>query len=216
MMLSVPKGCGLHQRMYRAFGVDVWSGRAHLAWTFDPGVRKFFHEKNRFHENIGLSRKRFFFTKNHGKWILTNRCFFTRKMFWHKKKFPRKKSWNQLLQNIWKMCERIREKIGENWWKFWKIVQDFAKNWQKRCPRNPVFGARDPGRKTKFPKGFPRKKTPIFKILPCGAKKWACGASVKGIVFYTKGARADSPKNAVFGWFCARARKKNFFLKFKK
>ena len=211
MMLSVPKGCGLHQRMYRAFGVDVWSGRAHLAWTFDPGVRKFFHEKNRFHENIGLSRKRFFSRK------ITENGFsrtdvFSREKCSGTKKISTKKilkpTFAKYLKNVWK-------NPWKNWWKLvkiLKIVQDFAKNWQKRCPRNPVFGARGPGRKTKFPKGFPRKKTPIFKILPCGAKKWACGASVNAKIFYTKGARADSPKNAVF-WLilCPRAQKNLFF-----
>ena len=46
---------------------------------------------------------------------------------------------------------------------------------KQRCPRNPVFGARDPGRKTFFLKDPLQKMTMIFKIFPCGAKLGPAG-----------------------------------------
>ena len=49
---------------------------------------------------------------------------------------------------------------------FLKKLKKHAKNLkqsERNFPKNPVLGARDPGRKDVFPKGFPRKKTPILK-----------------------------------------------------
>ena len=200
---------------------------AHLAWTFDPGGRiwrgrlirecaNFCTKKIVFTKTLVCHEKDFFHEKSR-KMDSHEQMFFHEKNVLAQKKNSTKKilkpTFAKYLKNVWK-------NPWKNWWKLvkiLKIVQDFAKNWQKRCPRNPVFGARDPGRKTKFPKGFPRKKTPIFKILPCGAKKWACGASVKGIVFYTKGARADAPiKGRFLADFLPGRAKKSFFLKFKK
>ena len=62
--------------------------------------------------------------------------------------------------------------------------------------------------KRHFPKGFPRKKTPIFKNFPLRGNTLACGASVNAKMFLKKGARAVS----VFGWFFARAGREFLFF----
>ena len=47
---------------------------------------------------------------------------------------------------------------------------------EKRCPRNPVFGGRDAGRKTFFLKDFLAKRPRFSKFSPAGQADVACGA----------------------------------------
>ena len=102
--------------------------------------------------------------------------------------------WKSTTSSAW------RTKKGHRFWLF-----------KKRCPRNPVFGARDPGRKTFFLKDFLEKRPRFSNFSPAGQNFGLRRKRERRKILYKGGAR----RFCFFGWFLAHflpARAEWFFF----